>query len=231
MKSRPGVRDAPVPSSADLLGPRIRPARLEDVEAITAIVGEAFSADPLPAWICPRHPDSLTAGLPLLIRRLYLVKGLALVAEDPATGALSGAILALPPGLALNDVGFCWELLRTTVPRLIQLGPTGLRRNGELLRRVGILDQDLGRWYVHIIAVSAAARGRGVGVTLMAEIHRRAEEAGVPVHLESTIPRNRSFYDRLGYRVDRMVSLPEGGPEVYSYVWEGGPVARDGGVG
>ena len=60
--------------------------------------------------------------------------------------------------------------------------------------------------YVDFIAVSATARGRGLGSTLLEEVRRTAHEAGfeyVRLDVVDTNPRAKALYEREGFRVIR----------------------------
>ena len=68
-------------------------------------------------------------------------------------------------------------------------------------------------WYLAGIAARRGQRARGVGAGLLEPFLARSDDEGVPIYLESSNPRNLTFYRRYGFddhgpRVD----LPENGP-------------------
>jgi hypothetical protein len=67
-------------------------------------------------------------------------------------------------------------------------------------------------WFLEIVYVRPAARGRGVGVELIREVARRAQDAGVEMLELEVLESNegaRRLYDRLGFRtVERSLAAP-----------------------
>ena len=60
------------------------------------------------------------------------------------------------------------------------------------------------------IGVDPEQRGRGLGQPLMARVLEVADAEEVACYLESSNPRNLSFYERLGFEVLEEVTLPNG---------------------
>jgi GNAT superfamily N-acetyltransferase len=54
-------------------------------------------------------------------------------------------------------------------------------------------------WYLSIVGVSPRYQNRGLGAGLIETIIAEADQAGVSTYLETFMPRNRPFYNRLGY--------------------------------
>jgi ribosomal protein S18 acetylase RimI-like enzyme len=63
-------------------------------------------------------------------------------------------------------------------------------------------------WYLSIIAIAPEYQSRGLGKELMMPVLREADEAGVSTYLETFVPRNIRFYERLGYAVIRELYEP-----------------------
>src|SRR5581483_1530618 len=67
-------------------------------------------------------------------------------------------------------------------------------------------------WFLEIVYVRPEARGRGVGVELIREVARRAQEAGAEMLELEVLESNdgaRRLYDRLGFRtVERSLAAP-----------------------
>ncbi len=66
-------------------------------------------------------------------------------------------------------------------------------------------------FHLQFIGVTAAARSRGLGVQLVAPVLERCDAERLPAALDSSNPRNISFYRRLGFEVLWEIR-PEGGP-------------------
>ena len=56
-------------------------------------------------------------------------------------------------------------------------------------------------WYVSLLAVDPHAQGQGYGAALLRWINRCADEAGVPVLLETVGANNERFYRGSGYNL------------------------------
>ncbi len=54
-------------------------------------------------------------------------------------------------------------------------------------------------WYLSIVGILPAHQGRGLGPELVSAILNKADELGVSSYLETFTPRNKSFYQRLGF--------------------------------
>ena len=79
-------------------------------------------------------------------------------------------------------------------------------------------------WYLYMVAVAPAARGRGIGGRLLGHGLRRVDAEGLPAHLESTTPGSRRLYERFGFR--QVAELAGSGLPVY---WAMTRPARTGG--
>jgi GNAT superfamily N-acetyltransferase len=54
-------------------------------------------------------------------------------------------------------------------------------------------------WYLPLIGVDPARQGQGLGAALMRPVLEECDEVHLLAYLESTNPRNRPFYERLGF--------------------------------
>ena len=59
---------------------------------------------------------------------------------------------------------------------------------------------DKSAWYLSILGISPERQGQGLGRQLVAPILEQADHVGVQTYLETFTPRNKSFYQRLGFR-------------------------------
>ena len=81
-------------------------------------------------------------------------------------------------------------------------------------------------WYLNVIAARSNARSRGVGARLLEPQLERADREGLGVYLESSNPRNLSFYDRYGFeRWGEAIDLPGAGP-ILQPMWRPAPAGR-----
>ncbi len=72
-------------------------------------------------------------------------------------------------------------------------------------------------WYVMVLGVAPAFQGQGYGRALLQPMLDRAELEGVPCYLETTQPKNVSFYRRLGFDVLVEDVEPESGLRVWTF--------------
>ena len=69
-------------------------------------------------------------------------------------------------------------------------------------------------WYLEAIGCVPEARGQGVGGTLLEPVLARCDAEGLPAYLESSNPRNISFYERHGFATRPLFPLPPGCPVI-----------------
>jgi GNAT superfamily N-acetyltransferase len=126
-----------------------------------------------------------------------------LVVTDEGNGA---ALWAAPEVPALNEdsVGPLIEIIR--------------RYNGD---RTGIVLGGFAavsppkepHWYLNAIAVRRGERARGVGARLLEPYIERSNSERIGIYLESSNPRNLTFYRRYGFvEFGPRIDLPESGP-------------------
>jgi ribosomal protein S18 acetylase RimI-like enzyme len=103
--------------------------------------------------------------------------------------------------------------------------------NGErtnlVLSTLGGVKPPLERhWYLNVIAARRGARPRGIGARLLEPFLARADREGVVIYLESSNPRNLSFYRRYDFEnYGEVIVLPGVGP-VLQPMWRPAPSDR-----
>jgi GNAT superfamily N-acetyltransferase len=168
---------------------------------------EAFVEDPFWMEVSPGSPRrrrrvvTLQAELELAVSR----RG-----GRPAIAAWDGEELL---GLALwhpRPPGRRPRFPALANPPLWLAGPLALHR---ALRIDRIVDRHTPRHphlYVSELAVASAARGRGVGSTLLERALAEARTYGLPVHLETFREVNLDFYARFDFVVSAEIALARG---------------------
>ena len=223
-----------VPDTAtDASAPELRAAGPGDLDAVVDLLTGVFLDDPLMSAIAAAAPEPRAA-----LGHLHRVELAAhYLAADPAARADSRVDLAvdaaggaplgvalwdapssadvvgplgpgneLPPGLDLDLLGGAWELC------LADAAQCEAHRPAEP------------HWYLYMVAVAPAARGRGIGGRLLGHGLKRVDAEGLPAHLESTTPGSRRLYERFGFR--QVAELAGSGLPVY---WAMTRPARTGG--
>lgn len=223
-----------VPDTAtDASAPELRAASPGDLDAVVDLLTGVFLDDPLMSAIAAAAPEPRAA-----LGHLHRVELAAhYLAADPAARADSRVDLAVdaaggaplgvalwdapssadvvgplgpgnepPPGLDLDLLGGAWELC------LADAAQCEAHRPAEP------------HWYLYMVAVAPAARGRGIGGRLLGHGLKRVDAEGLPAHLESTTPGSRRLYERFGFR--QVAELAGSGLPVY---WAMTRPARTGG--
>ena len=223
-----------VPDTAtDASAPELRAAGPGDLDAVVDLLTGVFLDDPLMSAIAAAAPEPRAA-----LGHLHRVELAAhYLAADPTARADSRVDLAVdaasgdplgvalwdapsstdvvgplgpgnepPPGLDLDLLGGAWELC------LADAAQCEAHRPAEP------------HWYLYMVAVAPAARGRGMGGRLLGHGLKRVDAEGLPAHLESTTPGSRRLYERFGFR--QVAELAGSGLPVY---WAMTRPARTGG--
>ncbi len=227
------VPDIATDAAPNGAAPELRAAGPDDLDAVVDLLTGVFLDDPLMSAIAAAAPDPRAA-----LGHLHRVELAAhYLAADPAARADSRVDLAVdatsgeplgvalwdapsstdvvgplgpgsepPPGLDLDLLGGAWELC------LADAAQCEAHRPAEP------------HWYLYMVAVAPAARGRGIGGRLLGHGLRRVDAEGLPAHLESTTPGSRRLYERFGFR--QVAELAGSGLPVY---WAMTRPARTGG--
>ncbi len=189
----------------------IRPATPADHAAVVATFADAFSADPLFAWITGAYPGSeLQAKAAIVfgtIVRFDLAKEdhLVVVSDDGA-----GAALWKAPDRGKMSGS---EGLRS-LPALLRACGVLLPRALRTFSAIEKLHPTTEHYYLEVLGTRSDAQGRGLGSTVIAEGLDRCDAEGLPAFLESSNPRNLGFYARHGFVETGVVPLGDDGPVV-----------------
>ncbi|MDT7547434.1 MAG: hypothetical protein QOE99_3544 [Actinomycetota bacterium] len=183
--------------------------RVADPHLAGAVLGRAFTTDPVFSW--------LMQGRGRREHRLSLVfdafAGGALhkpEAQVLVTPDRTAASIWLPPGEwqapPAELVRFGPQLVRAFGPRVL--------RALMLLTRIEKHHPSEPHWYLEAIGTVPEARGRGIGPTVLTPVLERCDATGLPAYLESSNPRNISFYERHGFVAMPLFPLPDGCPAI-----------------
>ena len=172
----------------------IRPATPADLDAVVAVLTDAFGDDPVMSWAFPDEPvrrRRVRALWTFLAGRLYLPDGSSTI--EPGGGAVA---LWQAPGQTARD-GF-WEENGAEFVVALEGEVGRLSALGELM---AVHRPTEPHWYLPAIGVSPVQQGRKLGSALLAHTLARADAAGAPAYLEATSPRSRALYERHGFDV------------------------------
>lgn len=189
-------------------------------DAVVATMTAAFLDDPLYRWLYPdpqERPRQLAWNLGLLLdagRR----RGEVRVAEQGAAVAVWTA-----PGHDLLDDAAAERFLaglRVEAAARVDAAVTGMQACAEHLPTEP-------HAVLHSLCVAPDRQGAGLAAALLTPLLAQADDEGFPIALDSSNPRNLSFYRRLGFETVAEVHVPAGGPTMWSLHRSAGvPVPR-----
>ena len=183
----------------------VRQATREDLPRLAATLAEAFQGDPVWTWLVPSLAGKRRIFAALL--RHAIPRGHVYTAHVYTAGVQGRAVaMWAPPG--------GWKLpvlamVRAAMPMALATGwrlPRLLGRNTEIERLHERVPPQ--HWYLEFIASTE----RGLGTELM-EHGLKTVTRGLPVYLESSNPRNLSFYERHGFEVTGEPPMRSGPPQ------------------
>ena len=155
----------------------------------TIVLG--FAADPMARWAWPESSEYLRT-MPRFVNAFggqAFEHGTAYVTEGARAAALW-----LPPGVEPDEAEMGAIMEKTLRP--------------ETADDIGVVMKGMAEhhplephWYLPVIAADPNWIGQGLGAVLMKHALRRCDEEGVAAYLESSNPRNISFYERHGFEI------------------------------
>jgi ubiquinone/menaquinone biosynthesis C-methylase UbiE/ribosomal protein S18 acetylase RimI-like enzyme len=185
----------------------IRPVLATELAAMTALLAEAFMADPLYQALAP-SPEMrgrwLRWVMGMFLRLSHRLGGALCLESAPA----AGVICLIPPGHcppSLTDYA-------RAVPGFPPLGSgmsAFIRRGGAVANLLDGAHFTGVHYYILAVGVAPSEQGKGMGGVLLRSALRLADERGVPCYLETASPRNVALYERLGFRVQRAFAPKE----------------------
>lgn len=189
----------------------VREAQPGDADVVGTIFAEAFRDDPAWAMFFPRaesRRDKLRQYYRRAVRRHPERVDVA-----ESDGVVLGAVLWSPPVTGSRSGPTAWaRRLLTAAKTLVRQVLVGQpRRSVEHSRAIDSHRPTEPHWYLTDIAADPAARGRGVGSTLLAHRLELIDATGArPVFLESTTAGSRRLYERFGFRAVGTVETEPG---------------------
>ena len=151
----------------------------------------AFAADPFVRWIYP-NPSQYLRHFPQLV----LAFGGGAFTEGGVwrLGDFAAVALWMPPGVEPDGDATLAEFQASVAPD----------RLGNLEAVLGQMDEahpKIPHWYLPWFGVDSAVQGQGLGSDLMTPCLEVVDRDHLPAYLDSTNPRNVSFYERHGFTV------------------------------
>lgn len=149
----------------------------------------AFATDPAARWSWP-DADSFLRNMPRLARA-FGGKSFSLGSAHEIAG-FAGVALWLPPGITPDEAALD-QLMQETVAPAIQ------KEADEVFGQMASFHPKEPHWYLPLIGVDPARQGQRLGDHLMAHALARCDAEATLAYLESSNPKNLSFYRWHGF--------------------------------
>lgn len=181
----------------------MRAASQQDWKQLGAITAEAFAEDPVNLWIFG-NTAPMAPVFGALARSVYLPRGFCHLSGDSgATMWCHSSANREPPTLAMMGL----------VASIMTKGTKGAAKRGLAAAETMAKEHPTApHLYLFTIGTRKAARGKGLGKTLMAPVLAAADRDGLPCYLENSNPANTGFYRSRGFEQIKMFAAGPGGP-------------------
>ena len=110
------------------------------------------------------------------------------------TEGARAAALWLPPGVEPDETAMGAAMAQALRPEIAN-------DMAHMLQGMAKHHPHEPHWYLPLIAADPKWIGQGLGTLLMRHALRRCDKDGIAAYLESSNPRNISFYERHGFRI------------------------------
>jgi ribosomal protein S18 acetylase RimI-like enzyme len=189
--------------------PPIESASKSEVRQIASLLAESLFHDPLECWLFPDERSRLATS-ERMFRRLLRAKvadGLVRVIRNADNQVASVAVWTPPHPPAPSR----WEhyaesfFMRWTYGKRIH----EVRRGFTAL---ATRHPNVPYWYLQALATRVEWRGQGHARCLLDEKFREADSQGVLTALETSLPANVAYYEKLGFQVADELMLAPGLP-------------------
>jgi len=171
--------------------PTIKTATSSDEAAISDALTLAFAADPVMRWLYP-HPGKFLKHFPELMRH-FGANSFANASAHYVDG-FAGAALWLPPGVTFDADAIGTLMLRTVDEKL----HTDLF---TIFNQMPEYHPHEPHWYLAAIGINPSRQNQGQGAVLIQHALRTCDRNHQSAYLESSNPRNISFYRKHGFEV------------------------------
>ncbi len=190
----------------------IRPAELADVDAIARAHARAFFDDPLQVWALPdagTRQNLLEQMFTLLLRVVCVPRGTTWTDAERVSAALW-----VPPG--------SWGATLTpeqgrelaTLERALDAAT--LHRLGQINAVMHAAHPTPPHWYLQGLGTDPDFQRQGRASAVLTPVLELADASAAPAYLECTKATNVAFYESHGFAVTGTITVPDGGPTLWT---------------
>jgi GNAT superfamily N-acetyltransferase len=186
-------------------------AALGDADRVGSALADAFSDDPVFAWLIPSDVDNRSTRMVTFftsMARSYL-------RHDKHVFLAGGGV-----GAAMWSAPGSWALPMTDVAR--EAMPSLRAFRGNLLRALRTQleveadhPKEPKHWYLGYLGVRGDNQGQGIGARMLREVLDQADATGTPAYLESSNEKNLTLYQRHGFAVTSSYPALGRGPTIW----------------
>lgn len=171
------------------------PAAVSDIAPAAAVLAEAFARDTHTVGLLPSGGISrrLNTLFTRVITEALKAGGHVYLARQTQNPNLLGVAVWEAPGQAVTSTPV------TSIPDYARVFGTRVLDAARTDRAAHRHRPSVPHWYLRAIGTVPAARGLGVGTSLLGDRLSCADAAGVGAYLESSTPENVSYYQRFGF--------------------------------
>ena len=188
----------------------------ENERNIPAIIfTKAFTGDPFFSWLFPgeKHQEALYKWWDFLAQNAK-INPQWILTSDPTestssiwTKPVEGSIESDPDDAQTAFINLVQGLVGDRLPKVL-----------EVFAEVDASHPKEPHWYLQAVGTVPQMQGRGIAARILKPILEICDAEGVGAYLESTNPRNLSFYYRLGFKVKTEL-LMDGGKAALTCMW------------
>jgi ribosomal protein S18 acetylase RimI-like enzyme len=193
----------------------ITQASADRLPELASTFGRAFIDEPMMRWPLGEHgdcADRYTHHFAIFLEGMFEA-GTVWEAEH----GLAAAVWISP------DSAESWRQSQMEEERTYALTDDGGRRYDRFWGWVDSRLPDERLWHLDSIAVEPAARGQGLGASLIVFGLNRARRGQESAVLETGNPGNVAYYERRGFHVVECLDAPDGGPPIWFMRWDPDP--------
>jgi len=190
------------------MAPPVRIATLDDLDLVTSVAAAAFQDDPVMSWV---FQDPATR--PARLGGLFSMPAGDMLRGNGEVHVCDDDSVALWRDPAFEHGGLRESDDDTTAEAISDFTDGELERLMVLGATLAANHPHEPHWFLNVLGTVPSRQGQGLGAAVITPVLERCDAEGVRAYLDSTNPRNRPFYRRLGFVDSGEIPLT-GGPSL-----------------